>query len=153
MSCMSCVAVRDRVEVLSEQLLMERGGPLTGPSSGHLRSLQQLAQDSIETADGQAQSTKTKSKQGEFRASAFDMYSFQLQSPRQGNNARLHSNARFNMLSVHGEDGEKVQGNVCGGVKRKPGPSDVGAVAVARLLFDGSKRSPYISVFDGVILM
>lgn len=68
-----CVIVRDKVEMLSEQLLMERGGPLSGPASSadrHLRSLQQLAQDSVETVDGQTQSTKgssnSKTKQGEF---------------------------------------------------------------------------------------
>ncbi|OQR72621.1 WD repeat-containing protein 37-like, partial [Tropilaelaps mercedesae] len=68
--CIENIALRDKVEMLSEQLLMERGGPLSGPmpsGARHLRSLQQLAQDSVETADGQSQSTKgssNKTKQG-----------------------------------------------------------------------------------------
>lgn len=63
------VALKDKVETLSEQLLMERGGPLTGPlqaapigslGSPLVHTLSQLAQDSIEATDGQTQSTKTK---------------------------------------------------------------------------------------------
>lgn len=100
-----CLAVRDKVEALSEQLLMERGGPLSGPTSSggrHLRSLQQLAQDSVETADGASQSTKggtsssSKTKQGKcIGLREFEIFSSYLIRSRRGRSTRLKGQRKW----------------------------------------------------------